>query len=276
MNFSEMLSMILTALLLWAKTTGVRILLAAFILVFSFKFVNFSLRKLQKKSEEKKYDKTIIRTTVHILRIALKILIVICLIGYVGVDTSGLTALAVSFGAAVGLAINGTLSNLAGGVLLIITRPFKVDDFIEAQGYSGTVEDIHIVTTKLRTPDNKVVYLPNGALSNGNIVNFSEKETRRVDFKFAVSLADDFELAKRLIFDILKSHKMINQAPEPFVRIGEHGSGGVVITARAWVKREDYWTVSFDVTEAVKAAFDKNKIKPPLERIDVRMSGDKE
>ncbi len=211
------------------------------------------------------------KTVAYLTRLGLKILIVICLIGFVGIDTSGLTALVVSLGAAVGLAVNGTLSNLAGGVLIILTRPFRVDDFIEAQGYSGTAEEIHITYTKLRTPDNKVVYLPNGALANGNIVNYSEKETRRVDFLFRISYSDDFERAKAVVYEVISTHPLALKAPEPFVKVSAHNSSSIDLTARVWVKSTDYWTVNFDVMEAVKRAFDKNGIEIPLNQLDVKI-----
>ena len=204
----------------------------------------------------------------------MKCLIAICLIGFVGIDTSGLAALVVSLGACVGLALNGALSNLAGGILIIVTRPFRVDDYIEAQGYSGTVEDIHITTTKLRTPDNKMVYIPNGPLSSGTIVNYSIKDTRRVDFTFSIGYGDDFEKAKRIVKDICTSHELVLEDPAPFVRMSSHGESSINITARVWVKSEDYWTVNFDVLEAVKTAFDKEGIEIPYNQLDVHVKND--
>ena len=155
----------------WATTSGIKLLVALIVLFVSFKLINIIARKIEKKGNKDKYDKTIMKALAYVFKIGLKLVIAVCLVGYVGIDTSGLTALVTSLGVCVGLAVNGALSNLAGGVLLILTRPFKIDDYIEAQGYSGTVEDIHITNTRLRTPDNKVVYIPNGALSSGNIVN---------------------------------------------------------------------------------------------------------
>lgn len=246
-------------------------LLAFAIMLVSFKAVNLIARKIEKKSNDGKHDKTIMRTVAYLFRLGVKILIIICLIGFVGIDTSGLTAMVVSFGAAIGLAVNGTLSNLAGGVLIILTRPFRVDDFIEAQGYSGTVEEIHVTNTKLLTPDNKVVYLPNGALANGNIVNFSEKDTRRVDLVFRVSHSDDFERAKDIVMNAVRLHSLVLADPPPFVKVTAQGSSSIDITARVWVKSGDYWTVNFDLIEAVKHAFEENGIEIPFDRLDVRI-----
>lgn len=265
------LKAILNSIVNWATTAGVKIIIALVVMFISFKVINLISRRVSKLSEKEKYDKTIMKTLSYLIKIVLKCLVVICLIGYVGIDTSGLTALVVSFGACIGLAVNGTLSNLAGGVLIILTRPFKVDDFIEAQGHSGTVEEIRIVTTKLRTGDNKVVYIPNGALSTGNIINYSEKDTRRVDFKFSISYNDDYNKAKALISEILNAHELVLDTPAPFVRVSEHGDSSINIVARAWTKSADYWTVNFDVLEAVKDAFDKNGIEIPYPQMDVHV-----
>ncbi len=274
MNWTEILNTIVSNVINWVTTAGVRLLLALLIMFISFKIVNRIARRINKAGESGKHDKTLARTFSYVFKIGAKCIIVVCLIGFVGIDTSGIAALLVSLGACVGLALNGTLSNLAGGILLIITRPFKVDDYIEAQGYSGTVEEIHMTNTQIRTPDNKVVYIPNGALSTGNILNYSVKETRRVDFTFSIGYGDDFEKAKQIILDICAAHELTLDDPEPMVRICEHGESSINITARVWVKSADYWTVHFDVLEAVKAAFDKEGIEIPFNQLDVHVKND--
>jgi small conductance mechanosensitive channel len=255
----------------WCLNTGIKVLIALVVLFISFRVVTVISRKIAKKGDKDKYDKTVMKTLAYLFNIGLKVVIAICLVGYVGIDTSGLTALVASFGVCIGLAVNGALSNVAGGVLIIVTRPFKIDDFIEAQGVSGTVEDIHMVCTKLRTPDNKVVYLPNGALSSGNIINYSEKDTRRVDFTFSIAYDADFEKAKAIVLDLLVNHELTLDDPAPFVRVSEHGASSINITARAWVKSADYWTVNFDTIEAVKKAFDENGIEIPFDQLDVHV-----
>ena len=262
---------VLQAVLSWCLDTGLKIVIALVLLLVSFRIINVISRKIEKKGDKDKFDKTVMKTVAYIFRIGLKIVIVLSLIAYLGIDTSGLTALIASLGVGIGLAVNGALSNLAGGVLILVTRPFKVDDFIDAQGVSGTVEDIHIVCTKLRTPDNKVVYVPNGSLANGNIINYSEKATRRVDFRFAISYSSDFDKAKNIVTDILNAHELVLKDPEIFVRMSEHADSSISITARAWVNSADYWTVNFDVLEAVKAAFDKEGIEIPYSQLDVHI-----
>lgn len=265
------LSSLLDTVLGWAANTGIKVIIAVILLIVSFKIINKIARKIEKRGDDGKLDKTLAKTFAYVFKLGLKIVVGICLVGYVGIDTSGLAALVASLGVCAGLALNGALSNLAGGVLIILTRPFKVDDYIEAQGYSGTVEDIHITCTRLRTPDNKVVYLPNGSLSAGSIVNYSEKDTRRVDFTFSIGYSDDFEKAKSIVMDIISSHELALKEPEPMVRVSEHGASSINLTARVWVKSADYWTVNFDVLEAVKSAFDKEGIEIPFNQLDVHV-----
>ncbi len=273
-NWSEVLGTIGSTVLSWCLNTGIKILIAIVILLVTFKIINSISRRIEKRGDGGKFDKTVMRTIAYIFRMGLKIAIVICLVAYLGIDTSGLTALVASFGVCIGLAVNGALSNVAGGVLILVTRPFKIDDYIEAQGVSGTVEDIHMVCTKLRTPDNKVIYLPNGALSSGNIINYSEKDLRRVDFTFSISYSADFDKAKAIITDILTSHELTLDEPESMVRMSSHSASSIDITARVWVNSADYWTVNFDVLEAVKAAFDKNGIEIPFNQLDVHVKND--
>ncbi|MBQ9084104.1 MAG: mechanosensitive ion channel [Clostridia bacterium] len=258
----------------WCLNTGIKILIAIIILIVSFKIINSIARKIEKKGDADKFDKTVMRTLAYIFRLGLKIAIGICLVAYLGIDTSGLTALVASFGVCIGLAVNGALSNVAGGVLILVTRPFKIDDFIEAQGVSGVVEDIHMVCTKLRTPDNKVVYLPNGALSSGNIINYSEKDLRRVDFTFSIGYSSDYKKAQQIIMDIITSHELTLDEPAPMVRMSSHSASSIDIVARVWVNNADYWTVNFDVLEAVKAAFDENGIEIPFNQLDVHVKND--
>ncbi len=267
----EFLQNLLNTVLDWATHTGIRVLIALLLMFISFKVINFVAKKLTKIGEKKNLDKTISKVLIYAFKLVLKCVVTVCLIGYVGIDTSGITALIASFGVCVGLAVNGALSNLAGGVLILVTRPFKVDDFIEAQGVSGTVSDIRITSTKIITPDNKVIYLPNGSLANGNIINYSEKETRRVDFEFTVACTTDPEKVKGIVKGIIESHELVLADPASFVRVSAHGKDGIKITARAWANNGDYWTVHFDVMEAVKAEFDKNGIGVAFEQLNVNV-----
>ena len=258
----------------WSLNTGIKVVIALIILIVSFKVINYIGKKIEKSPEKSKMDKTIAKVLAYIFKLGMKIVVAICLVGYVGIDTSGLAALVTSFGVCIGLAVNGAVANLAGGVLIIITRRFRVDDFIEAQGYSGIVEDIHITYTRLRTADNKVIYVPNGALSNDTIVNYSEKDTRRVDFTFSIGYGDDFEKAKKIISDICPAHELVLKDMPIFVRVAAHGASSIDIVTRVWAKSDNYWTVNFDILEAVKTAFDKEGIEIPFNQLDVHVKND--
>lgn len=263
----------------WLTNTGIKLLIAIAIMIVSFALINWLSKKIAKRAdkkveENKKIDKTIYKTVSYVVKVGLKVLVVLGLISYVGIDTSAITALIASLGVGVGLAINGTLSNFAGGVLILITRPFKDDDYIQACGYEGTVEDIRICHTRLRTTDNKVVYLPNGKLSTSEVVNFSEKDLRRVDLKFSISYSDDFEKAKTIIRKVCDANELVLKEPEPSVRVSAQSSSSIDISAKVWCKNADYWTVNFDMIENVKKAFDENGITIPFNQLDVHVVSD--
>lgn len=265
----------ISALSGWVLSTGIKIIVSLIVLMISFRIIKKLTRKITKKGENGKYDKTITKTLAYVFSIGAKTIVLVSIVGYLGIDTSGITALIASLGVCIGLAVNGAVSNLAGGVIILVTRPFKVDDFIEAQGVSGTVEDIHMICTKIRTTDNKVIYVPNGALANDNIINYSEKETRRLELKFAIAYNADYEKAKALVWNLVTSHELTLDTPAPFVRMTAHGESSITLTARAWTKSSDYWTVNFDLLEAVKKAFDENGIEIPYNQLDVHVKNDK-
>ena len=257
-----------------AAELGFKLLISFLILIISFKVVNLVAKKIEKSASKHSTDKTILRSSLYIFKIGSKILIAIGLVGFLGIDTGGITALIASLGVGFGLAVNGALSNLAGGILIILTRPFRIDDYIEAQGFSGTVEDIHITNTKLRTPDNKIIYIPNGALSNDTIVNYSLQSIRRVDITFAISYTTDFKKAQVIIVEICDLHPLILKDPAPFVRISEHAASAIHLTTRAWTKNTDFWTVKFDLLERVKERFDAEGIEIPFQQVDVHIKGE--
>ena len=266
---------IIEALRTWALTTGVKIVAALIILLISFRIVTIISRRIEKKLDKSgKFDKTLVRTLSYAGRLVVKIVIATCLVGWLGVDTTGIAALIASLGVGIGLAVNGALSNFAGGILLLVTRPFKVGDFISAQGADGIVEDIRLVSTSIVTLDNKVVHLPNGALSSGNIVNYSEKDIRRVDLDFSVA-GNDPELVRSLILGVCDADEKVLKDPATFVRVTDYGAGnGVKVTMRAWTKTEQYWDTYFDLLNGVRKAFEENKIVIPFNQLDVHIKND--
>ncbi len=256
-------------------TTGIKIVISIVILLISFYVINKISKAIARKGKnlesQSKIDKTLYRALSHITRIVLKVLVVVAIVGYLGFDTSGISALIASLGVGIGLAVNGALSNFAGGVLLLITRPFKVDDYIETCGYSGTVEDIFICNTKIITPDGKKVYLPNGKLSTSEIVNYTENGLRRVDLDFSIAYDADFDKACAIIKEIADNEPLILKLPEGTVRMSAHGDSAIVVTAKFWCKTDDYWTIYFNLLEAVKKAFDANGIEIPFNQLDVHV-----
>ena len=271
MNWKQIINDIVKTVAAWVTSTGLKVIIALVLLFISFRIINKFARRIAKQGESGKLDKTLTKVFSYLFTVVLKCVVAICLVGYVGIDTSGLAALVTSLGVCLGLALNGALANLAGGVLIIITRPFKVDDFIEAQGYSGTVEDIRITSTRIRTGDNKVVYIPNGTLSSGCIVNYSEKELRRVDLKFSIAYSNSFSKAKTIIAEICDSHELVLKDPAPIVRMSEHAENSINIVTRVWTKSSDYWTVYFDLLETVKERFDEEGVEIPFNQVDVHI-----
>lgn len=266
---------LLDSIVNWATNTGVKIIIAIILLIVSFRLITVITRKIERRLiNKKKLDKTLTSTLFYILRLVLKIVVLACLIGYLGIDTSGIAALIASLGVGIGLAVNGALSNLAGGVLLLITRPFKIDDYIAACGYEGTVEDIHIVFTKIRTVDNKVVYVPNGSLAGSTIVNYSEKDLRRVDLMYSIERAEDYKKAEDVILQVANAHEKVLKDPNATARIEKHTTNETVIILKAWVKGSDYWDVYYDLQESVKKGLDENGIAMPVQQLDVRVKKD--
>ena len=259
----------------WAVNTGIKIVIAILILIVSFIIINFIARRIRKRIEKSgKLDTTIGRVLVNAGKILAKCIVAICLVGYLGINTSALSALIASAGVCIGLAVNGALGNIAGGVLLLVTRPFKVDDFIEVAGHIGTVEDIRLCNTKLRTLDNKVVYIPNGTASTSSVTNYSEKDLRRVDIEFSISYDSDVEKAKELIASVAAAESKVLKDPEPFVRVISYDANSVKLVSRSWVSSADYWDVYFYLTENVRKAFDENGIRIPFNQVDVHIRND--
>lgn len=227
------------------------------------------VKKIKKKRMKKTKDKLLTSVISTVILWAIRIILIISYAGTVGIDTAGLAALVASTGVAIGLALQGSLGNLAGGIILLVTRPFKLGDYIKGAGEEGTVEDIHLFYTHLVSVDNKVILVPNGALANGTITNYSTKELRRVDLKFSVSYEDDIKKVISEIEKIVASHQLILKDPSFFVRETAHEESSVTVSVRGWVKNGDYWTVYFDLMEQVRAMFNANHITIPYPQLDV-------
>ena len=250
-------------------------LLAIVTLIVGLYIAGMVARLFEKLLNKKDVDVTVSTFLSTIIRVCLKAAVCLSVLGVLGVQTTSFIAVLGSIGLALGLALQGSLSNFAGGVLLIILKPFKTGDVIEAQGCVGKVESISIVYTKLRTPDNRILTIPNGPLANGVINNITSQKTRRVDFTFGVGYGDDLKKAKEVILDTIKSDtRIINDPAEPFIAVSALADSSVNFVVRVWTKSEDYWGVHFDGIENVKLALDKNGISIPFPQRDVHVIKD--
>ncbi len=206
-----------------------------------------------------------------LIKTALVVLYVIILLSMLGVDTTSLVAIFSVLTLAISLAVQGVISNLASGIMLVVTKPFEEGDFVDIGGNSGTVEKIHITCTKLKTPDNKVITLPNSTVTAANITNYSTKDTRRVDLTFSVAYGSDVEKVKSIILGVIAKHELILTDPAPMVRLTEHGASSLDFVTRVWAKNGDYWTVNFDLKEQVLAALEGAGISIPFPQMDVHV-----
>lgn len=221
--------------------------------------------------KKREVDPTLIPFLSSIFNIGLKIMVIISVASMVGIQTTSFVAVIGAAGLAVGLALQGSLSNFAGGVLIILFRPYRVGDFIEAQGQAGTVNAIQILYTILKSPDNKTIVIPNSAMMGGSITNYSIEDNRRLDLVFGVSYADDIQKVKQVLTKMANDDERVLQDPAPFINIKEMADSSVNFLFRVWVKKEDYWPLTFDMQERVKATFDKEGISIPFPQRDVHL-----
>ncbi len=255
----------------WIYTNAIKVLIALVILFIGLKVIKMVMKIMKKSLGKVDIDESLFKYLITITNVALKIILIVSLVQYLGIPTTSFVALIGSAGLAVGLAIQGSLSNFAGGVLILVLKPFKVGDYVEAQGYSGTVQEISIFYTILNTLDNKRVVIPNGPLSNGSCINYSANPTRRVDITFGVGYEADIKKVKEVINEVISRNERIMDEPSPFVRLAEHGDSSINFATRVWCKTEDYWEVHFYLMEEVKIAFDKEGISIPYPHMDVTM-----
>lgn len=254
-------------------TTGIEMgksILFAIVLAVAGRYViKFINKMVARMLERRNVEPTVQSFLKSFVNITLIILLIIMVVGTLGVNTTSLAALLASAGLAVGMALSGNLQNLAGGIILLFLKPFKVGDFIEAQGVSGTVMAIQIFHTILTTPDNKELFIPNGALSSGNITNYTKNDLRRVDFSIGVEYGTEVDKVKQVTLDLLKQDSRIMQDPVPLIAVKELGDNGVIFVIRVWAKASDYWGVFFDTNERIYAEYNKQGIGFPFPQIQV-------
>jgi len=247
----------------YIMTYGVKILGAIVIWIIGSWIIKKLLGITGNVMTKSGYDASLQKFLLNLIGWVLKILLILTILGQLGVETTSFAAILAAAGLAVGLALQGSLSNFAGGVLMMIFKPIKIGDLIEAQGVVGVVKEIEIFTTKLLTPDNKLAIIPNGTLSNGNIINFTEEGKIRVDLTFGVSYDADIKQTKDVLMSVLNAVNNVLKDPEPTVNVSALGESSVDFAVRPWCKPEHYWDVYFDTTEQVKLALDKAGIEIP-------------
>ena len=250
---------------------GIKLVAAIVVLLLGRWVIKLIKKALTKVMTRRKMDPSLSSFLMSLVSVLLTFLLIIAIVGILGVNTSSLVALLASAGLAIGMALSGTLQNFAGGVMIMLFKPFKVGDFISAQGYEGVVNEIQIFNTHVLTPDNKEVILPNGSLSTGAMTNFSKQGTRRVDWSFSIAYGDDYDKAKSLLLRLCDEDGRIQKTPAPFVELGKLNDSSVDITVRVWVDAADYWAVFFSMNEKVYKAFAAEGLNIPFPQMDVHM-----
>ncbi len=257
-----------------AVTWGVQLVSAVITLIVGLYIVGFVVRLIGKVLEKSNTDPSLTGFVRSLVSILLKIMVYITAIGMLGVEMTSFIAILGAAGLAVGMALSGTLQNFAGGVMILLFKPYKVGDFIEAQGYSGSVKEIQIFITILTTPDNKTVMIPNGPLATGSLINYSAQETRRVDWTFGIGYGDKLDKAYDLLNQFIKEDERIHSDPEPFMALSELADSSVNIVLRVWVNSADYWDVYFDMNEKVYRQFEKEGLSIPFPQMDIHVHKD--
>lgn len=252
-------------------TYGPKTLMALVTLIVGWQLINLVIKLLDKGMAKKGVEVTLRGFLDNLSGTLLKAMLLISVASMVGIETTSFVAIIGAAGLAIGLALQGSLSNFAGGVLILLFRPFKVGDVVQAQGEIGKIEQIQIFTTHLLTPDNKRIIIPNGPLANGNITNFSAESERRVDFVFGIGYDDDIDQARAVIKSVLDADSRIHADPAPLIVVSELADSSVNFTVRVWAKAADYWDIYFETTENVKKALDKAGISIPYPQRDVHM-----
>ena len=253
--------------------TGVEVgksIIGAIILYVVGRFIIKQINTLVAKLLEKRKMEVSVQTFLKsLLSILLNLILAFAIISKLGVETTSFTAILASAGVAIGMALSGNLSNFAGGLIILVFKPFKVGDVIEAQGVSGSVKEILIFHTILATPDNRIIYIPNGALSSNTVINFSKESIRRAEWDFGVEYGEDYERVKAVLEDVIAADSRILKNPAPFIALGALSASSVDVKVRVWMKASDYWDVYFDMNKIVYERFNKENIGFPFPQLTV-------
>ncbi len=250
---------------------GVKLIVFILIILIGFKIVKVFIKLIKKGRGFNKLEKSVQTFIISFINITLKCLVFITGLGYIGIPMTSLITLFGTASLAIGLAMQGGLTNMVGGLMILIFKPFKVGDWIESNGFSGSVEEITIFYTILKTLDCTRIVMPNGELANTNVKNYSSNEKRKLCIDFSVSYNSDIDKVKKVLNDVIAKEELIIKDEEVFVRLTNHANNALIFTVRVWTLNKDFWAVKFNMLENVKKAFDKNKIEIPYPQLDVHM-----
>ena len=252
-------------------TGGIKIIIACFIIIISFRLSTVIVNSIKKGKKFSKIDKNVQGFSMSFLSIAIKVIGLLIAASVVGIPTTSLITVVGSAGVAIGLALQGGLSNIAGGIMILLFKPFEVGDYVDTYGGSGTVRKIELFYTQIITPDNKKIMLPNGDLSNNPITNYSAMKTRRVDLRISVAYDSNIEKVKDIISKVIKKNELILPEEDVLIRVREHADSALIFDVRVWTAQDNYWPLYYDLMENIKNEFDKNKIEIPFNQLDVKI-----
>lgn len=255
----------------WVLEVGLKLLLAIVVYIVGRWLIKRILKFMGKVMERRNVDLSLRSFLNSLVRITLIIILIFAIIGILGINTTSFIALFGAAGLAIGMALSGTLQNFAGGVMILVVRPFRIGDFIEAQGQSGTVQAIQLTYTILNTPDNKTIYLPNGPLSTGIINNSSREDRRRIEWVFGIDYGNDYDYAKKAILELIEKDSRIFKDPKPLIAINSLGDSSVNVVVRGWTLQKDFWDVYFNLNEQVFKVFAAKGINIPYPQMDVHL-----
>ena len=248
-----------------------KVILAALTLWIGMKFIKFLSNQIRVSLEKSNFEETLAKFLTNLITWALKVLLFISVASMIGIETTSFVAIMGAAGLAIGLSLQGSLTNFAGGILIILFKPYKIGDLIEVQSHLGQVSDIQIFTTVLVNTVNQKIFIPNGAISNGNIVNYSALGKIRIDQVVGISYDSDIKKAKDVLLTVLRNHPKVLEDPEPTVGVLELADSSINMTVRPWCVPEDYWQIQLDIMEGSKLALDEANITIPFPQMDVHM-----
>lgn len=267
MTFSDILSMIVE----WSVEIAAKIAIALAIYFVGRWLINRLVKLVNKVCHKREVEVSLQRFFTNMIKAVLYVCLVLTIVGVLGIDTTSLIAMFASASLAIGMALSGTMQNFAGGVMILLLRPYRIGDYVEAQGQAGTIKEISLFNTVISTVDNKIIYVPNSTISNGIINNYSQAATRRVDWNITISYGDDVEVARRVLMQMMSEDKRIKQDPSPVVYLASLGDSAVNISARAWVDNADYWGVFFDLNERIYKELPEHGLHFPFPQLSVHV-----